>query len=171
MNLQIMNDPRFAALRAEPDGVLAPRLGEVLAQMYGVPAEKIIQMAAAEAARIDAGNVATPSLEPVAGDLLTEEWEAFLAPQEETDDRDRFITRSVATRRGRRRRRAARAPPLRPSTPYPAGRPGNASSRSKSVDGLLRLEPSGHLVKPDLDQRSRAGCPPSRSTERASSSR
>src|SRR4029079_17978190 len=85
----------LSALRVKPDGLLAPRISEILSERYGVPAKAILEMAAAEAARVAAGNVATPRIEPLAGDLLTEEWEAFLTPHGETDDRNRFITRSV----------------------------------------------------------------------------
>jgi hypothetical protein len=152
VNLQITNDPKFSALRAEPDGVLAPRLSEILAETYDVPATKILEMAVAEAARIEAGNVATPTLKPQAGDLLTEEWEAFLTPHDEADDRNRFITRHV-----RLIEEGADEGPLAGAVAAldPLIRRVVLATRLREVralTGFSRLEPSGQLVKPDLDQ-------------------
>jgi hypothetical protein len=152
INLQITNDPNFAALRAEPDGVLAPRLSEVLSTKFSVPAAKILQMASAEAARLDAGNVYTPRPHPVAGDLLSDEWDAFLTPHDEADDRNRFITRTVPLVA-----QDADEGPLSEAfrTLGPLIRRVVLATRLREVralTGFSRLEPSGHVVKPDLGQ-------------------
>ncbi|MDF6103644.1 DUF1998 domain-containing protein [Gordonia hongkongensis] len=91
--LEIQNDPFFpAALGAE--GMLLDHMVTQLASNHGTE-ESFIRALIADEQRRQAGNATVVDAPP--GDLLAEEWAAFLSPTEDPDHPD-FVTRHVKLR-------------------------------------------------------------------------
>ncbi|MBS1711254.1 MAG: DUF1998 domain-containing protein [Armatimonadetes bacterium] len=85
--LLVVNHPDFPTLRSSPDGPIGPLLSEKIANEVGFPVDAVRRIVAEEV-----GLIAGSPIQTEAGDLMSDEYKAFLATRGEQDPRDRFVT-------------------------------------------------------------------------------
>lgn len=140
--LKIQSSPEFDIIVSSPNGPLVPGLVEALASKLGCSASEVEATVKVEL-RGRAGEGAPPEVEE---DMYAEEWRAFLTPQPEHDDRDRFITQHVPLLRPEDEQAA-----LQVLAPY-VDRVVLATKlrEVRALVGFTRYDADGRLVKPDL---------------------
>jgi hypothetical protein len=143
ITLKVTNTLEYQVLRSSPNGPLATGLADAIATKVGCTADQVRTIVARElAAEAGTGESETLGEEQ---DLETAEWHAFLTPQAEQDDRDRFITKSVAFVD------EAETPALEELARL-VDRIVLASRlrEVRALHGFTRYDPDGELVRPDL---------------------
>jgi hypothetical protein len=140
--LRIQSSPEFDIMISSPNGPLVPMLVETLASRLGCAASEIEAAMKAEL-RSRAGEGEPPEVEEA---MYAEEWRAFLTPQPEHDDRDRFITQHVPLLRPEDDQEALEV--LGPCVDRVV-----LATKLREVRALLgftRYDADGPVVKPDL---------------------
>jgi Domain of unknown function (DUF1998) len=141
--LSIQSSPEFEVILSSTSGPMAPMLIESLAQRLGCSAGDVEAVVRAEE-RSRAGEAVAPEID--ADDLESEEWQAFLTPRAEHDDRDRFITEQVPLVRPEDDVEA-----LRGLEPYVARVVLATKLREvRALVGFSRYATDGRLITPDL---------------------
>jgi hypothetical protein len=142
--IAVTSHPMFAAIMSAPDGPVAPIAVKVIAEECGVY-EADVRTAVTAEVRRQAGEAHIISPE----DLQAAEWAAFVTPQPEGDDRDRFVTKHVdlsAIENGRRASPALNLLVDQLDSVVMAVR----LREVRALTGFSRLEPGAPVVKPDL---------------------
>jgi hypothetical protein len=142
--IAITTHPMFAALVSAPDGPIAPLAVKIIAETCGVYEADVRAAVADEVRRLTGGSEAL-----VPEDLQASEWAAFVTPQPEGDDRDRFVTRHVDLSSSGHDGPGSAAVNLLLDQ---LGQVVMATRlrEVRAMTGFSRLEPSGRIVKPDL---------------------
>ncbi len=143
--LNIQSSHEFAIIMSESEGPFVDDLIRVLARRLECDEKDIRSVVNAERRRAGGGGSAP---ETDTDDIQTEEWRAFLTPQPEHDDRDRFITEHVQFVRTQDTN-----PAYRELSPY-IDRVVLATKlrEVRALVGFRRYDPEGPLVRPDLGQ-------------------
>jgi hypothetical protein len=142
--LAIQASSEFDVIMSQTGGPLVDGLIRVLADKLGCDKDDVRAVVEAERRAIAGEGGAVGSIDEV--DLQGDEWHAFLTPQPEHDDRDRFITEHVRL--------------LRAEDDIDAYRPfaefidrvvlATKLREVRALVGFRRYETDGPLVKPDL---------------------
>lgn len=133
----------FAAVLSAPDGPFAGPMIKAIAEECRVY-EADVRAAVAQDLRRQSGDGGTLPPE----DLQSAEWTAFVTPQPEVDDRDRFVTKHVSLTAdgGQEGMAAVRVLLAQLDKVVMAVR----LREVRALTGFSRLEPGGPVVKPDL---------------------
>ncbi len=144
LSLKVMNADEFRLLRSSPSGPLAGQLIDVLAGRFECTPERIRAILAA-----DLKDTVGPIVTAADEGLDAGEWDAFITPQQDLNEGNRFITRHVPLVEG-----GTGAPPSK-----------SVVLLSELIDrvvlavklrevralvGFSRYDPEGTLVEPDL---------------------
>lgn len=141
--LQIQSSPEFAVIMSDTDGPFVDHLIRILANQVGCTEQEVRSVVSAERRKL-VGQGGSPAVDQ---DLESEEWQAFLTPKPEQDERDRFITEHVSLLRPD----GAGDDSYRGFEPY-VDRVVLATKlrEVRALVGFRRYETDGPLVKPDL---------------------
>ena len=131
--------PDFEVIVGAPDGPVAEPLIEALARSHGVEKAYVVALVQAELRRREGAPAAAG-----AGDIEDGEWAAFQAPEDETDDRHRFVTKHVSLSEARGDSRGTLLEPV--DQVVEAVR----LHVVRALTGFSRLSPGGPVVPPDL---------------------
>jgi hypothetical protein len=140
--IAVTSHQMFAAVMSAPDGPLAPPLIKAIAEECGVYESDVRAAVATEVRRqTGEGDVLPPD------DLQAAEWLAFITPQPEGDDRDRFVTKHVDLGAD-----GYQAPPAVESLIAQLDKVVMAVRlrEVRALKGFSRLEPGAPIVLPDL---------------------
>jgi hypothetical protein len=127
-----------------PDGPIAPMAVKIIAETCGVYEAAVRAAVADEVRRLTGGSESRPP-----EDLQASEWTAFVTPQPEGDDRDRFVTKHVDLSS------ASGDGPVSAAVNLLMHQLGDVVMavrlrEVRALTGFSRLEPAGPIVKPDL---------------------
>jgi hypothetical protein len=145
ISLAVTAHPMFAAIMSAPTGPIVPQLISAMAQQLGLDEAQVRAVVANEGE----GPASAAWTDDDTDDLLYGEFLAFLAPQDETDTRNTFVTRRVAMS-GRGLDDQQRKATLSLVGMFDHVVVATKLREVRALVGFSRLDPAATVVSPDL---------------------